>query len=334
MRVTELGSDETVLLWARTVILLGGIAACIWQTAFWLFVGTYVLGVLVYIAQRWFVYRPTRRLYRSPHSLQLDRVAEVWLNTPDGEQLLTWQIRPQPGMPTILYLHGNNCNLSNRRERISRFLRDGYGLVMPSFRGYGLSTGSPSEKNNVSDALLTYGMLRKSGVEGEDIIVYGESLGTGVAVQVAARRLVGALVLEAPYTSLRDLVRYRMSFIPVYTFLKDEFNSVEHIKKVSAPLLIVHSLGDDVIPIAFGRWLFEAATGTKEFLRVRGAGHFGLFRIGAWPKIRSFIEKHVESAGKVGEQVRENMQKKRNDANKQPAVHLKLVGGTKSRIAG
>ena len=107
--------------------------------------------------------------------------------------------------------------------------------------------------------------LCKQGVEGRDIIVYGESLGTGVAVQVAARRSIAALILEAPYTSLSDLVRHRLRIIPAYTFLKDEFNSIEHIKKVTAPLLIVHSLGDTVIPIAFGRWLFEAASGPKQF---------------------------------------------------------------------
>ena len=156
-------------------------------------------------------------------------------------------------------------------------MRDGYGLVMPSFRGYGISTGRPSEHNNVNDALLVYETLRQQGVEAKDIIVYGESLGTGVAVQVAALRDLGALVLEAPYTSLKDLVRHRLRLIPAHIFLKDEFNSVAHIKNVTAPLLIVHSLGDDVIPIAFGRWLFEAATGKKEFLRVRGAGHLACF---------------------------------------------------------
>ena len=307
-------------------MLLGGILACLWQWAFYLFVITYALGVAAYMFQRNFLYRPAKRPYRSPASLHLNGVHEVWLNTPDGEQILTWQIEPQPGMPTILYLHGNNCNLSNRLERVSRFLRDGYGLLMPSFRGYGVSTGRPSEQNNVNDALLAYEKLQQGGVSVDDIIVYGESLGTGVAVQVAARRSIGALVLEAPYTSLRDLVRHRLRFIPAYTFLKDRFNSIEHIKQVTAPLLIVHSLGDEVIPIAFGRWLFEAATGTKEFLRVRGAGHYGLFRAGAWLKIRLFVEEHVESAGKFGQQAREA-------ATSSSQQVVKLASNTSSRAA-
>ena len=120
-------------------------------------------------------------------------------------------MRPKPGMPTLLYLHGNNCNLSNRLERTSRFARDGYGLMMPSFRGYGLSTGYSSEQNNVNDALMAYDALRQQNVAAKDIIVYGESLGSGVAVQVAALREVGALVLEAPYTSLADLVRHQLT---------------------------------------------------------------------------------------------------------------------------
>ncbi|MCP4932690.1 MAG: alpha/beta hydrolase [bacterium] len=305
MQDTELGSNEIFLTFARAVVLLGGILACLWQWAFYLFVIIYALGVASYMLQRNFLYRPAKRPYRSPFNLHLSGVHEVWLNTTDGEQILTWQIDPWPGMPTILYLHGNNCNLSNRLERVSRFLRDGYGLVMPSFRGYGVSTGRPSEQNNVNDALLAFEKLQQNGVPSANIIVYGESLGTGVAVQVAARRSIGALVLEAPYTSLRDLVRHRIRVIPAYTFLKDRFNSIKHIKKVTAPLLIVHSLGDDVIPIAFGRWLFEAATGTKEFLRMRGAGHSGLFRAGAWLEIREFVEEHVASAGKYGVQARE-----------------------------
>ena len=305
MRVTALGSNELFLNGARVIVLLGGIAACLWQWAFYLFIATYALGVSVYLLQRKLLYRPTNRAYRSPVNLRLAGVFEIWLNTPDGEQIVTWQIKPQPGMPTILYLHGNNCNLSNRLERVSRFLRDGYGLYMLSFRGYGLSTGSPSEQNNVNDALLAYDKLRQNGVSSEDIIVYGESLGTGVAVQVAAQNSIGAVILEAPYTSLRDLVRHRLRIIPAYIFLKDSFNSIEHIKKVTAPLLIVHSLGDNVIPIAFGRWLYEAAPGPKEFLRIRGAGHFGLFRAGAWPKIRLFLQDHVESAGQFGDKARE-----------------------------
>ena len=311
MHATELRSDEQSLNVARVVTLLAAFAACLWLPAFWLFVTTYALAVALYLCQRWLIFRPTTRRYRSPTSLRLDNIGEIWLNSPDGEQILSWQMHPKPGMPTMLYLHGNNCNLSNRRERTSRFARDGYGLMMPSFRGYGLSTGSPSERNNVNDALMAYDALRQRNVAAKDIIVYGESLGTGVAVQVAALREVGALVLEAPYTSLSDLVRHRLRFIPAYTFLKDEFNSVEHIKKVKAPLLIVHSLGDEVIPIAFGRWLFEAASGYKEFLRVRGAGHFGLFRSGGWPKIRAFVENHVESARQYGGPIRKKQQVRR-----------------------
>ncbi len=326
MRVTKLGSNKLILTLVRIVVLLGGVMACLWLWAFYVFIITYTLGVAAYIFQRNFIYRPAKRSYRPPASLHLKGVHEVWLNTPDGEQILTWQIEPQQGMPTILYLHGNNCNLSNRLERVSRFLHDGYGLMMPSFRGYGISTGRPCEQNNVNDALLAHEKLQHAGVPGDDIIVYGESLGTGVAVQVAARCSIGALVLEAPYTNLRDLVRYRIRVIPAYSFLKDRFNSIEHIKQVTAPLLIIHSLGDEVIPIAFGRWLFEAATGTKEFLRVRGAGHFGLFQAGAWPRVRQFVENHVKSAGNFGVRARETMA-----SNSQQVV--KLASNTRSGAA-
>lgn len=328
MWVTELRSDKTALRVTKAITLFAGLAACLWQPAFYLFVGTYAVGVIAWLMQRRFIYRQTKRRYRLPFSLDLKGVSEIWLNSPDGEQLLTWQCRPRHGMPTILYLHGNNCNLSNRLERVSGFLDDGYGLMMLSFRGYGLSTGRPSETNNVNDALMAYDALLNNGVAGGNIIVYGESLGSGVAVQLAANRPIGTLVLEAPYTSLRDLVRHRLRVIPAYTFLMDEYNSVEHIKKVTAPLLIVHSLADDIVPIAFGRWLFEAATGPKEFLRIRGAGHSGLFRAGAWLKIRAFIENHLESAEKFGPQTHETM------ALKPDVSATDIVTGAGQKIAG
>ncbi len=296
------GSDEAVLNGARIITLAGGVGACLWMPLFYLFVVAMVLGVLAYVVQRRFIYRPARRRYRPPDSLHLEGVSETWLTAPDGARLLTWQARPRAGMPTILYLHGNNCNLSNRLERVSRFVRDGYGLVMPSFRGYGLSSGGPGEQVNVADALLLHDRIVEDGGGRVDIVLYGESLGTGVAVQVAAKRRLAAVVLEAPFTRLRDLVRYRFPYIPLHAFLKDEYDSLRHIRKITAPLLIVHSLGDDVIPIAFGRWLYDAAPSPKAFLRLRGAGHTGLFRAGVWPKIRRFLEQNIETASSCEDQ--------------------------------
>jgi pimeloyl-ACP methyl ester carboxylesterase len=316
VRVNEIAAGDVSLWAARGVALLAGLAACVWQWAFWIFITVYALGFAAYSMQRRFLFEPARGSYKTPSESNLEGVYEHWLNSEDGEQLLTWQARPQPGMPTILYFHGNNCNLTNRRERVKRFVRDGYGLLMLSFRGYGLSSGRPSEKNNVADAFMAYDFLRRRNVSPQDIIVYGESLGSGVAVQLAARRPIAALVLEAPYTSLADLVRHRIRAIPAYLFLKDEFNSVEHIKAVSAPLLIIHSLGDEIIPIAYGRRLFDAADGQKEFVRVRGAGHHGLFRAGAWPRIRAFAEKYVRGAGMFGDRARRNVEMARKRAER------------------
>ena len=328
-------STIDVRLWGiRALVISFAMAACVSSTAFWLFIGAYAIGFTGFLAQRHIVYRPARRSYRSPTELGLSDVYELWLNTPDNQQLLTWQLKPQPGMPVILYLHGNNCNLSNRFERINRFARDGYGLLMLSFRGYGLSSGRPSEQNNVNDALLAYHFLRKSGYRPEDIIVYGESLGTGVAVQVAARRPdIAALILEAPYTSLKELVAYRIPSIPAYMFLKDEYNSVEHIKKVRAPMLIVHSTRDKVIPSFFGRELFGAAMGDKHFLRVIAAGHYGLFRAGHWPKIRQFIEQKVPGARKHAVQAREMAQMKRAWTKKRTERQVATAARIRHRFA-
>ena len=146
-------------------------------------------------------------------------------------------------------------------------------MTMMSYRGFSGSTGSPSERANIADALLAFDTLVADGTKPSDIIVYGESLGSGVATQVAAQRPVGGVILDAPYTSTADVGAESYWFLPVRLLMTDRYETIRHIKKVRAPLLIVHGERDSVIPVKMGRAVHATATSAKEIATFPAAGH-------------------------------------------------------------
>jgi uncharacterized protein len=222
--------------------------------------------------QRKLLYFPSPQRVQ-PADAGLNGVAERVLQTPDGQQIITWVGQPRAGFPTILYFHGNGGNLSGRADRMQHYLKHGYGVTMISYRGFSGSTGSPSEWANVADALLAFDTLVADGTKPSDIIVYGESLGSGVATQVAAQRPVGGLILDAPYTSTADVGAETYWFLPVRLLMSDRYETIRHIKKVTAPLLIVHGERDAVIPVRMGKAVHAAATSAKEIATFLYAGH-------------------------------------------------------------
>jgi len=231
-----------------------------------------VIAVAAFIFQRRLTYHPDpQRLDPAVHNLP--GLSERVIETPDAERLVAWFAPAAPGQPTLLYFHGNAGNLANRSERVRRFLNRGYGVMMLSYRGYGGSTGVPSESNNVADAKLAYDTLRGFGIEADDIIVYGESLGSGVAVQVAADREVGGVVLDAPYTSIVDVAAVSYPFLPVRPFVLDRYETMRFLPKVKAPLLVLHGEDDGIIPVDMGRAVYAAANAPKEIATFPGAGH-------------------------------------------------------------
>ena len=262
------------------LLTLGGVAAAAYLTV--------ALGA--FLLQRKLIYFPDP-IYVTPAEEDLEDVKEVKLATPDGETLIVWHAAAAPGKPTILYFHGNGGHLAARGPRIQRFASAGYGVFMPAYRGYSGSTGSPSERTLVADAQLAYEHLRKRGLAARDILVYGESLGSGVATQLAASREVGALILDAPFTSVPDVGKLKYPFLPVETFTIDRFESKRHIVQVKAPILILHGTEDSVIPIEMGRALFRLAPEPKEMVELKGAGHSDIYMFGAFEPLRRFIER-------------------------------------------
>ncbi len=232
----------------------------------------YAMAVVVmYAAQRRFIYFPDPAR-TSPAAAGLAGVEERIIATPDGEKIVAWYGKAKPGQPTLLYFHGNGGTLELRSDTIRRYLAHGRGMFMMAYRGFSGSTGAPSEAANVADAKLAYDVLIKEGVSPEDIILYGESLGTGVAIQVALEKKVQGVILDSPYTSILELASEYYPWLPVSLLLEDRYESIRYIRDVHVPIFILHGQADEVVPVDMGRRLYAAANQPKEIRTIPGGG--------------------------------------------------------------
>jgi len=244
-------------------------------------IALYVLVVAAaWLGQRHLMYVPDPTRV-APAAAGLRGVDELVLETPDGTRLIAWRTPAVAGRPYVLYLHGNAGNIAGRADRFQRYQERGIGMAILSWRGYGGSTGRPSEANNVADARLAYDRLVASGVRPEDIVLYGESLGSGVAIQLAADRKVAALVLDAPYTSIVEVALLSYPYLPVRPLLIDRYESDRHIKGVSVPVLVLHGERDAVIPVRMGKALHEMVPGPRKLVLFPDGGHVDLDDHGA-----------------------------------------------------
>ena len=240
----------------------------------WLIVVIVLYGgfvALLYVAQRSLQYFPERRR-TAPRAVGLPEAEEAVLDTADGERVIVWHVPPRQGRPVFLYFHGNGGSLRWRAERFRALITDGSGLVALSYRGYGGSSGRPTETGLVEDAAAAYAFAI-ARYPAEHIVLWGESLGSALALAVAAEKPVGHLVLEAPFTSAADVGAQHYWFVPVRLFMKDQFRSDLRASKVTAPVLVLHGENDTIVPMTFGKRLYGLIHAPKRFVRVAGAGH-------------------------------------------------------------
>jgi fermentation-respiration switch protein FrsA (DUF1100 family) len=244
---------------------------------------------VAFLAQRRLTYFPNPARV-APAQLGLNGVTEEVLATPDGAKLIAWYAPAPPGRPTLLYFHGNGGGLSGRAVRFQRYQEAGFGVLMLSWRGYSGSTGRPSEAANYVDAHLAYDSLIARGVKPADIIVYGESLGSGVATHLATEVPVGAVVLDAPFTSVADVGAGEYPYLPVRWLMTERYDSASRIARISAPLLILHGERDTVVPVAMGRRLYELAREPKKIVVFPNGHHSDLDQHGAVDVMRTWID--------------------------------------------
>lgn len=259
-------------------------------TVKWMFivaaVGYVALGALMFFAQRSLMYfpEPSRT---APSAAGFPQAEEITLDTADGERVLAWHVPPRGDKPVVLYFHGNGGSLRLRVDRFQRLIVDGIGLLALSYRGYGGSSGRPTEAGLIEDARAAYAFAaaRYPG----RIALWGESLGSGVAIALAAEQPVTHLILDAPFTSAVDIAAAAYPFLPVRYLMKDQFRSDERISRVTAPVLILHGEADRVIPIAFGERLLGMIAGKKQLVRFPGGDHVDLDRHGAMDAALKFL---------------------------------------------
>lgn len=252
-----------------------------------------VVGAM-YVFQRALMYHPGASLPPAAET-GVAGLRAVTLRTEDGLDLVSWLIPPaDPGKPVIVYFQGNAGTIAGRLFKAELFRAQGFGMLLVSYRGFGGNPGAPTESGLFADARAALAFLDGEGVARSRTVLYGESLGTGVAVAAAheaaaAGRPVGAVVLEAPYTSIADVAATHYPFVPARLLTRDRYDSAARIGAIAAPVLIFHGEADRVVPIRFGRGLFEHAVEPKTARWFPAAGHENLYESGAFAEILAFL---------------------------------------------
>ena len=254
-------------------------------------------GLLLIVCALWslqgrLIYFPSREAPPAPEVLGLSGVEAIRLRTADGLSLLAWRLRPAtPDAPVIVFLHGNGGSLLHRAAKVRQFQREGWGAILVEWRGFGGNPGTPREAGLLADASAALDLLRAEGAPPARIVLWGESLGTGVAVRLAAERPgdVGAVILESPYTSLLALAQFHYPWAPAPLLLRDRYDTLSRIGTVRAPVLVIHGERDEVVPVAMGRAVAAAAATTLWV--APDAGHLDLAAAGAPAVAAAFLRR-------------------------------------------
>jgi pimeloyl-ACP methyl ester carboxylesterase len=245
-----------------------------------------VVGYLVTAAMLWgrqtrLIFKPQRTLHAKPADFPftvLDVAVAVKSAGQADQTLRAWLIpSAKPGAKVILYLHGNDVNVSTSIREVEPLRELGYSVFMIDYRGYGASDGAfPSEASVYQDAEAAWAHLVMSGVDPSDLYIYGHSLGGAVAVDLAARHPeAGGLVVESSFTSIYDMAMLSkpVALLPVKRFLKHRFESLGKVAKLRLPALYIHGTADEIVPFDMGRRLFDATPGFKRFAAIDGGRH-------------------------------------------------------------
>ncbi len=241
--------------------------------------GLLLLNALFYFQQAAMVFYPLRTLEATPRDWGL-AFEEVRFRTEDGETLHGWYLpcaRPAPqDCDTLLFLHGNAGNISHRGDSLRIFHRLGLNVFIFDYRGYGQSSGSPSERGLYRDARAAWKYLvEQRGVPARRITVFGRSLGGVVATKLAVEVEPARLILESTFSSARDMARHMMPWLSRVVILRYDFDAEGAIRGLRVPLLMLHSPEDEIIPFELGQRLFAAAPQAKTFVRLRGDHNYG-----------------------------------------------------------
>ncbi len=249
------------------------------------------------LLDRFFVFFPEREIARTPGDGDVE-YEDAFFSTSDGVRLHGWFV-PSDSETILIWFHGNAGNISHRLENLLMLKqRMGLNIFIFDYRGYGRSEGSPSEKGMYLDAEAALGYLRSRPAHdrGRRLVLFGRSLGAAVAVEMATRHESDALVIESPFTSVREMARRAYPFLPSALLtvpLRSRFDSLSKIADVHTPVLVLHGNMDEIVPYEEGRKLFEAANQPKHFYTIEGAAHNNTYMVGGsayFDALKTFID--------------------------------------------
>jgi fermentation-respiration switch protein FrsA (DUF1100 family) len=262
-----------------------------------LFVAYWGVGVILYIMQPTFLYNPVREVPFTPDELGLD-FENVVFESDDGLLLTGWYVPAENAEFTVLFCHGNGGNIFHRLDSINIFYKLGLSCFVFDYRGYGDSQGKPSEEGTYKDVMAAYEWLTKEKkLSPANIIIFGKSLGGSIAAQLASKVDARALVIESAFTSYIDMGRKFYPYMPVRWFARFSYKTIDYIKEVLCPVMIIHSRNDEIVPFEFGLELYEAANEPKELVEIFGSHNDG-FLVSAeiyrntWTKWVKFLKEY------------------------------------------
>ena len=238
-------------------------------------------GIIFYpLIENAIVFHPDSHLDDSPAHWGLS-YKDIQFLTPDGLSLHGWFFPLSEEAPVLIFCHGNAGNISHRIENVKLLVNKGISVFLFSYRGYGKSSGRPSEKGIYIDGIAAYDYLVKiEKISPDRIAIFGRSLGGSVAIEVALKRKTICLIIESTFTSMKDMAKTIPPFFILSPFLPLHYNNISKIANVSVPTLILHGEDDDIVPFSMGKELFEKALEPKSFLPIQGAGHNDTYVIG------------------------------------------------------
>lgn len=255
----------------------------------WVVFAVFVLVGFMYFNQRNMMYFPSST---KPDIKQTGIIGleEITVKTDDGLALYGWYLKPASvGKPTLVWFHGNGSHVGWAAYNMAPFLKEGYGILLAEYRGFASNPGKPTEEGLYKDARAFLNWLKATGTDEHSIILYGESIGSGPAVQMATEYKIHTLVLQTPFTSMVDSAGSHYPFLPVNILVKDRYDNLSKISKIQCPLIIVHGTADSIIPYKQGEALFKAAPDPKSMITIEGGEHNNLHEFNAIEKVANLL---------------------------------------------
>ena len=227
-----------------------------------IFVIYFLVLVFLYFYQRSLLYHPNENNY-SGDKISVD-IEKVKIQTSDNIELLGWYHEKNlKDYKTVVYFHGNAGSLENRIHKLNHFQDMNINFLIIAWRGFNGNKGKPSERGLYVDGKSAIDWLKKKGVDEKNLILYGESLGTGVATHLAQNKNYAGVILETPFTSMVDAAKNFYPYVPINLLLKDKFENFKKVKNINAPILVMHGEVDQIVPFSMGKKIYEIANNPK-----------------------------------------------------------------------